>query len=130
MKNIIIIAAIFIIPLAIYSLINKNSTDITALAYENGKPTLMTFSSNMCMDCQKMKSVLKEIEPSYSDRVNFISVNATEKSRRIKDLVKKHKVVLVPTMIFMDTNNNEVNRIEGSVTKEELISEIEEIINE
>lgn len=129
MKNIITVLAILIIPVMVYSILHKNSSDVTAVAVENNKPSLMIFTSAMCMDCQKMKSIIKEVEPEYSDKINFIHINATENNKQIKELVKKHNVVLVPTMVFKNTNDMEINRVEGSISKEELISDIKEAIN-
>lgn len=129
MKNIITIALILILPALIYSLISKGGSDLSALAKDNNLPTLMTFSSTMCMDCQKMKGIIKEVEGEYSGKVNFVAVNATEKDKKVKELVKKYSVVLVPTMIFLDSENKEEKRIEGYIPKEELVSELEELIN-
>lgn len=130
MKNIITIAVILILPVLIYSFMNKHTTsDISAQAKDTNKPTLMIFTSTMCMDCQKMKTVIKEVEPEYSDKINFVPVNAIDKSKSVKDMVKKYKVVLVPTLIFLDKNQSETNRVEGFIPKEELVSDIEEAIN-
>lgn len=130
MKNIIPVLAILIIPIMVYSILHKNSSEISAIAVENNKPSLMIFTSSMCMDCQKMKAIIKEVESDYSDKINFVHINATDSNKQIKELVKKHNVVLVPTMVFMNSNNNEVNRVEGSISKEELVSDIKEAINE
>ncbi len=129
MKNIITIVLILVLPVLVYLIMSKNSNDFSAIAKEKNMPSLLTFTSTMCMDCQKMKGVLKEIQPSYQDRINFISINATEKDRKVQNYIKKHNVVLVPTMVFLDENGNEVNKIEGYIPKEELIKEIEEVIN-
>lgn len=129
MKNIITIVIILILPVLVYLIMNKTSNDVVAFAQDNTKPSLLIFSSTMCMDCQKMKTVLNEIQPTYSDRVNFVQINATENSRKIKDIVKKHSVVLVPTIVFVDKDSNETARIEGFVPKENLIKEIEAVIN-
>lgn len=129
MKNIITIVIILVLPILIYSLLNKNSGDITAFAQENGRPSLFVFTSSMCMDCQKMKTIIKEVEPSYNTRINFIQVNATEKNRKVKELVKQYSVVLVPTMIFVNSDKQEIKRLEGYIPKEQFVSEIEEVIN-
>ncbi len=129
MKNIITIVIILILPVLVYLIMNKTSNDVVAFAQDKTKPSLLIFSSTMCMDCQKMKTVLNEIQPTYSDRVNFVQINATENSRKIKDIVKKHSVVLVPTIVFVDKDSNETARIEGFVPKENLIKEIEAVIN-
>ncbi len=129
MKNIITILLILIVPVCAYILMNKNSTDIMANAKEKNIPALMTFTSSMCMDCQKMKALIKEVEPNYNGKINFITVNALDKDRKIKEAIKRYHVVLVPTMIFLDENGNELNKIEGAITKEQLINELEETIN-
>ena len=150
MKNIITILLILIVPICAYLFMSRNSVDIMANAKENNLPVLMAFTSSMCMDCQKMKGILKEVEGDYTGRINFVMINALDKNRKVKDYLKKYNIVLVPTMIFLDENGNqinkidfnqimelysntkkkvEINKIEGAVTKEVLISEIEEAIN-
>lgn len=129
MKNIITILLILILPIVAYVLLNKNSNNIIANAKENNLPTLMTFSSTMCLDCQKMKGVISEVEKEYNSKINFVSINALDKNRKIKDYIKKYGVVLVPTMVFVDQNGNMTNKIEGYIPKEQLITELEEAIN-
>lgn len=129
MKNFISVLLILIIPICVYFIMNKNSENFSADAKEN-LPTMMTFTSSMCMDCKKMKEVIKEIENDYTDRINILTINALDKDKKIKEKIKKHGIVLVPTTIFLDENGNETGKIEGFIPKEDLIIEIEEIINE
>lgn len=128
MRNIISIVLILVLPVLVYVLMNRNSAD-TAVAVENSKPTLIVFTSSMCMDCKRMKEVIKEVEGDYAPKINIISVNATANDRKVKEEIKKYNVTLVPTMIFLDKNNNQRNKIEGYIPKEELIIELEETIN-
>ena len=83
----------------------------------------------MCIDCQKMKKLLNEIEPAYQNKINFVSINALDKDKKVKNYINKFGVTLVPTLVFIDDNGNLINKIEGYIPKEELISEIEEAIN-
>lgn len=129
MKNIITILLILILPIIAYLIMNKNSNEIMAIAKENNLPTIMSFSSTMCIDCQKMKKLLSEIEPTYQNKINFISINAMDKDKKVKNYINKYGVTLVPTLIFIDNNGNMLNKIEGYIQKEELISVIEEAIN-
>lgn len=128
MKNIITILLILILPVCIYLIMSKNSSNIIAIAKEN-TPSLYIFTSTMCMDCQKMKKVIKEIEPNYHDRINFIQINAIDKNRKVQEYIKKYGVTLVPTIVVLDKNNNKINHIEGYVEKEKLVEKIEEAIN-
>ncbi|MBQ4122877.1 thioredoxin family protein, partial [bacterium] len=120
---------ILIVPIVIYSVMNKDSNILTTIAKENSLPTMMTFSSTMCIDCQKMKTIIQEIQNEYTGKINFTTINATDKDNKTKLLIKKHSVVLVPTMIFIDKEKNEIKRIEGAITKDELRKELEEIYN-
>ncbi len=129
MKNIITIALILIVPILSYILISKKSADVTAVAKETTKPSIMIFTSSMCMDCQKMKAVIKSVEPQYSDKINFIAINATSNDRNVKENIKKYNVILVPTMIFLDSENNQKNKIEGYIPEEELKIELDGLIH-
>lgn len=129
MKNIIIILLILIVPVSIYLFMSKNSQTYSALAKQENNPSILIFTSAMCLDCQKMKGIIKEVEGSYNDKINFIQINATDNNKRVRENIKKYHVVLVPTLVFVDENGGQKNKIEGYISKEELISEIEEAIN-
>ena len=129
MKNIITIIAILIIPVLLYIVISNQAEETSVIAKDNNIPTLMTFSSTMCLDCQKMKATIKEIEDNYTGKINFISINATDKNKLTKELIKQYGITLVPTMVFIDKNDNEIKKIEGAITKEELNKELEVLCN-
>lgn len=129
MKNIITILLILILPVVIYIYMSNNSDKSIAEAKNPNLPTVMTFTSTMCMDCQKMKAVLFEVEPNYVDKVNFQYIQALEKSKKVKEAIKKYNVVLVPTVIILDKDGMQLNKIEGFIEKENLIEKIEKAIN-
>lgn len=130
MKNIITIILILIVPALIYSLIKKDSPDInSAIAKDNGLPSIITFSSTMCLDCQKMKPIIQEAEKEYQGKINFIYVNATDKKTSVKLMIKKYSVLLVPTMVLLDKDQKEIKKIEGAISKEELTKELEGLVN-
>lgn len=128
MKNIITILLILILPICAYLMIKKETNNFTAIA-KNNSPSLYIYTSTMCMDCQKLKKLINEIEPNYKERINFLIINALEKDRKVQSDIKKYGITLVPTMIFIDRNGNQTNKIEGYIEKEKLITEIEETIN-
>lgn len=129
MKNIITVIAIIIIPVMAYLILNNEAQKQEAMAKDNNLPTLMTFSSAMCLDCKRVKATIKEVENDYKGKINFISVNATDNNKSTKELIKQYGITLVPTMIFLDKNDNEIKKIEGAITKEELTNELEVICN-
>ena len=40
---------------------SKNSTDLMAVANDKNNPSMLIYTSTMCLDCKKMKEVIKEI---------------------------------------------------------------------
>lgn len=129
MKNIITILLIIVVPIVAYLYVSKNSDKTIAATRNLNLPTVLAFTSTMCMDCQRIKSVLAEVEPGYSDKVNFEYVQALDKSKKVKDSIKKYGVVLVPTIILLDKDGNQMTKIEGFMEKQDLVSEIEALIN-
>ncbi len=130
MKNIIIILLILILPVTAYLILSKGTVEQSALAVDKNHPSMFIFTSTMCMDCQKMKSVLKEVQSSYSDKINFIYIDALKKDKNIQEKINKYGVTLVPTLVFTDVNELQTKKIEGAIPKEELIVAIEDSINE
>lgn len=129
MKNIITIILILILPVLVYFGLSKNSETTSANAELPNKPTIMIFSSTMCYDCKKLKLVLNEIEPLYSEKVNFVHFDALKNDKKIKKYIKDYNIMLTPTTIILDKNNENFKKIEGYIIKENLINEIEALIN-
>ena len=98
-------------------------------AQGNNLPAMKVYTSTMCLDCQKMKGVVKEIEPEYKNKINIISINALDNRKSVQDEIKKYGVVLVPTIIYINSDGTIKNKTEGYIPKEELIKEIESTIN-
>ena len=134
-KNMTIIALIFAIPLLAFAVLN-NSNSTTAKpnignehSAENilamGKPQVIKFSSAMCLDCQTMNKLFKEVFPKYNDRIVLTEVHVQDGKAFTGELIKKYNVTLVPTMIFLDSDNKQVKRIEGAIERAELENYLE-----
>ena len=129
-KNMIIIALVFAIPLIAFAVLNNANTTTakTSVNVEQktddliamGKPQVIKFSSAMCLDCQTMNKLFKEVFPKYNERIVLTEVHVQDGNAFTGELIKKYNVTLVPTMIFLDSNNRQVKRIEGAIEKSEL----------
>ena len=125
-KNIIIISLIFAIPLIAYwALTASNST--TAQTTDMNKPQVIKFTSAMCMDCQTMNKIFKEIFPEFSDKINMTEIQVQDKNSFNEGQIKKYNVTLVPTIILLNSNGQPAKRIEGAVTKEQMKSYLQEL---
>ncbi len=118
-KNITIIALIFAIPLFAYMLLTS-SNQTTAQTTQSGKPQVIKFTSAMCLDCQTMNKIFKEIFPKYEGKIVMTEIQVQDKNSFNDDQIKKYNVTLVPTIILLDSAGKQVKRIEGAVSKEEM----------
>ncbi len=118
-KNVIIISLIFAIPLIAYmALTASNST--TAKTPETGKPQVVKFTSEMCLDCQTMNKIFKEIFPEYEDKITLTEIYVQDKNSFNEEQIKKYNVTLVPTIILINSEGKQVKRIEGAIPKDEM----------
>ena len=108
-KTILTILAILIIPiLAFFGLTFKQ--DISNVAQASGKPTIIKFTSTMCLECQEINKTFKQIFPKYQDSINYTEV--------IVD------VTLVPTVIMLNSDGTQSKRIESAIPAAELERDI------
>lgn len=125
-KNIIIISLIFAIPIMLYmALIASNST--TAKTTESGKPQVVKFTSAMCLDCQTMNKVFKEIFPKYNNEIILTEIQVQDRNSFSDEQIKKYNVTLVPTIILLNSNGQQVRRIEGAISKEQMDKYLQEL---
>lgn len=120
-KNVIVIALIFLVPLvAFWVLNNSNTSDAKSNVDVTNQPQVMKFTSTMCLDCQKMNKIFKEVFPKYEGKIVLTEIMVQDGKAFTNEQVKKYNVTLVPTMIFLDSNGKQIKRIEGAIEKEEL----------
>lgn len=118
-KNLITVLLVFLLPLIAYFMLNTSSkNDFASVDAKTTRPQVIKFTSTMCLDCQTMNKIMKEIFPQYRDRIDLVEVNVQDNQRSTQDWIKKHDVTLVPTIILIDSNGNQVKRIEGAIEKE------------
>ena len=74
----------------------------------------------MCLDCQTMNKIFKEIFPKYQNKINFTEIQVQDKNSFNDSQIKKYNVTLVPTIILLNSEGKQVKRIEGAIPKEEM----------
>lgn len=125
-KNLIIISLIFAIPIIAYmELTNSNSSKAQETA--SGKPQVIKFTSAMCMDCQTMNKVFKEIFPQFQNKIILTEIQVQDKNSFNEEQIAKYHVTLVPTIILLDSKGTQVQRIEGAIPKERMEKYLKEL---
>ncbi len=125
-KNILIISLIFIIPIVAYFVLT-NSSKTTASTEETGKPQVIKFTSAMCLDCQTMNELFKEIWPNYQDKIVLTEIQVQNRDQLADEKIKKYNVTLVPTIIMLNSDGEQAKRVEGAIPKEELEKYLQEL---
>lgn len=74
---------------------------------------ILYFTANWCNPCQRTKPFAEEL---ISEGFDIRFIDADENN----NLVKKFEIKSIPTFILIE-NDNEINRINGAKTKEQLI---------
>ena len=127
-RNIIIIMAIFIVPLAVYfGLTRDKLTTLPSVASQGAE--IIKFSSPMCYECQELDKIFDEVFPKYSKDISLKKIDVTQKNNETREMIKKYEVKLVPTTVFKDETGNVTRRIEGSMQPQILENYLKEITN-
>ena len=126
-KALLIICLIFVLPVIAYAVLsNRQMVDTTEIAVAStGMPRMIKFSAPMCSDCQKMAEVIEEVRDDYNGKVEFVEIMVNQNSPEVQTLIKRHNVTLVPTMVFINSNGEQIARIEGAIPKEDFIMYLE-----
>lgn len=84
------------------------------------KITFLEFGATTCIPCKQMKDVMKAVETDYGSRVKvtFHDINLSQS----KEAMRKYKVQLIPTQIFLDSLGKQIFRHEGFYPKKEIDS--------
>jgi len=128
-KNVIIILAIFLVPLAVYFGLTRDKLTTPPSVAASSGASVIKFASPMCYECQELEKVFEEVFPSYADKVNLKKIDVTKNDSETKAMIKEHSVKLVPTTVFKDSEGNIKHRIEGSMPAQTLENYLREIIN-
>lgn len=126
-KNIIIISAIFILPIIAYVVLSS-SQSVSATQRIEGQPQVIKFSSKLCLDCKKIKKGFDELVPEYQNRISITEYNIDGSNKEVNDAITEHNINLVPTIIFINKNGKEVHRTEGFVNKNTLEQYFNELL--
>lgn len=78
-------------------------------ALASGRPTLLEFGANSCSQCRKMSAVMAALAPRFAGRADLIQVDVGNEY----DLTRRFKVIVIPTLVFVDAAGREVGRHHG-----------------
>ena len=126
-KNVIIVLAIFLVPLFAYWGMTRDS--IASTPSIAAGDAVIKFSSPMCYECQELEKVFDEVFPQYSENITLQKIDVTKRDKNAQALIKQYNVQLVPTTVFKNQDGTVTRRIEGTMQPEILENYLKELIN-
>ncbi len=101
---------------------------------EEGKPVFLDFYADWCPPCKEMdrKTFKDEGVVELSKRITMIKIDCTAPDETVKRFMEKHRVIGMPTYIFIDKDGNELNEMReiGFIPAEDFIKKLEKLIQE
>lgn len=128
-KNIIWILLIFLIPVAVYFGLTRE-TNAQQTASSKACDEIIKFASPMCYECNELEKVMEKVFPKYEDKISLNKIDVTKKDKNVRALIKEYNVTLVPTTVFKNQDGKITRRIEGTMSPEVLENYMVELINE
>lgn len=129
-KNLLIIAVIFILPMVAYFTLSSGDTNAQQkVSVPVDTPVIIKFSSPLCRDCKVLAKNLDTVYPKYKDKIVLQSVSVEQTDADTQSMIKKYHVTLVPTLIYISDNGSVLKRTEGSLSCEQLETNMKALIN-
>lgn len=83
-----------------------------------GMVTMVDLGAKKCIPCKMMAPILQELQSEYRDRAAVIFIDVWENP----EAAPKFSIRTIPTQIFYDSQGKEVNRHEGFLDKQSIVS--------
>lgn len=121
-SSLLVILLIFALPVLLYYVTKspKENSASAALAEAANKPKVLHFSQVMCSECRKLEGIMKPVEEEYKNKVVFVHIDVANRTPETTALMQKHKVRVVPTLVFVNKKGQVIKTTEGAIPKEEL----------
>lgn len=136
MKNWIVILLIFTMPLGVYAYLDTKAQNEALCKIEGNKTDtpkakLIKFTSPMCSECKEVAEEMQKAMKDYKGSVLVEEVNVIDNGGKgtdyTKKQIKKYKISLVPTLVFVDKGGNVIHKQEGAISHDEILDLLKEL---
>ena len=93
-----------------------------------GKPAYVLVHSTMCIPCKQMDKTAKAVVPRFRGKVQYLDVLIDRPQDSA--LVKRLKVSLIPTSVFLGSDGKELGRVVGVIKPDDLTKRLQALAGE
>ena len=89
----------------------------------SGKPVVVDFGASMCIPCKKLRPILREVGKEYSGKAHVLIIDVYDS----RSLAREHRIQLIPTLIFFNSQGKEMYRHMGFWEKDSIVKKLKEV---
>lgn len=104
------------------------TSSLVACDASGGDPTLMYFRASTCPYCKEMTPIVDEVRDAYRSRLRVVYATIDEPEG--KELAHRYGIIGYPTMLLLNSDDDEVGVLRGVVPKTALVKMIDELLEE
>ena len=102
---------------------DSNTEEDFSKALKSGRPVLVDFGSNSCIPCRQMRPILQEVRKEHSGKAEVLVIDVY----KYQNLAREHKIRMIPTLTFFDSNGKEVHRHQGFMSKKAIMEQLKKM---
>jgi len=102
---------------------DSNTEEDFSKALKGGSPVLVDFGSNSCIPCRQMRPILQEVRKEHSGKAEVLVIDVY----KYQNLAREHKIRMIPTLTFFDSNGKEVHRHQGFMSKKAIMEQLKKM---
>lgn len=88
-------------------------------------PKLVDFGAENCIPCKKMAPLLEDLRVEYEGVMDVVFIDVRKEENKQQAL--KYGIKTIPTQIFYDSDENELWRHVGFISKEDILKKWKEL---
>jgi thioredoxin-like negative regulator of GroEL len=110
-----------------WKLWQKSATSGEQIIAQVEGPAVILFKGDYSADCRAIYKIVNDARLKHSGTINFIDTDWSEDN----PLINKYQIRFLPTVVFVDQNNTEVERIvgEGEAIEQKLEQRLSQVEN-
>jgi len=102
---------------------DSNTEEDFLESLKGDKPVVVDFGSNSCIPCRQMRPILQEIRKEHLGKAEVLVIDVY----KYQSLAREHKIRMIPTLAFFDSNGKEVHRHQGFMSKKAIVEQLKKM---